>query len=86
MASIRIEDNGNSLRLTTVLPSGRDASVDVYLPSPYDLTSFERGWRSRKPEPEVNWSALGSVTVEDAQAYAELIKAAAVKAAARRTS
>lgn len=56
---------------TDTLPSGRQATVTVH----HDFKWGDQ-WTV-----EVNWSAMGSVPVEDAVAYAKLIAAAAEYAA-----
>jgi hypothetical protein len=54
--------------VTVVLTSGRTAHVAVYGPE----VRFGTVW-----EPSVNWSAIGSVGIEDAVRYASAIAAAA---------
>lgn len=68
---IEIDVHSQSATLSTTLPSGRRATVDVFY--------FERF--GQPTVPEVNWSALGSVSAEDAAAYADLLAAAAAYAA-----
>lgn len=56
------------VEVTATLPSGKRTSVTAHGADPAGLGS---------DEPTVNWSALGSTSVADAIAYANLIRCAA---------
>jgi hypothetical protein len=69
-----------AIELSTTLTSGHVARLSIYDVSDYDLKIFKSDKKSARPRTEINWSALGSVCADDAEAYSELI-AEAVKIA-----
>lgn len=62
-------------KVSTTLPSGRTASVELY----HDFDA-PFGFGGGDPAVTVNWSALGSTSIADAAAYAALLARAAEEA------
>jgi hypothetical protein len=75
---IEQRDTRTAITLTATLPdSARRVTVEIM--KPYDRFG---GYMC---EPQVNWSALGSVSIEDALAYGALITYAAGVASSQAT-